>query len=57
MTTILTGRFDEARVFGTDLHAGQWRKGTDIPYISHPLTRTRLLIAHGGSDVINMRRT
>lgn len=57
MTTILTGQFDEALVSQTHLHARQRGKGIDIPYISHPLAGTRLLIAHGGSDVINMRRT
>lgn len=56
MTTILTGKFHEALVSQTHPPARQWGKGTDIPYIAHPLAGTRLLIAHGGSDVINMRR-
>ncbi|MBQ4630485.1 MAG: bifunctional (p)ppGpp synthetase/guanosine-3',5'-bis(diphosphate) 3'-pyrophosphohydrolase [Clostridia bacterium] len=30
-------KFDEAIVFATKMHSGQLRKGTDIPYIVHPL--------------------
>lgn len=47
MTTILTGQFDEALVSQTHPPARQRGKGTDIPYISHPLAGTKLLIARG----------
>lgn len=29
--------FDKAIAFATEMHAGQFRKGTNIPYIVHPL--------------------
>lgn len=29
--------FDKAIAFATEMHAGQFRKGTNIPYIVHPM--------------------
>ena len=46
----LSTRFEEALVFATQLHAGQTRKGTTIPYISHLLAVTAIVIEHGGSE-------
>ena len=34
---MLTARFEEALVFAARLHAGQTRKGSEIPYVSHLL--------------------
>jgi (p)ppGpp synthase/HD superfamily hydrolase len=42
--------FEEALVFATQLHAGQTRKGTTIPYISHLLAVTAIVIEHGGNE-------
>jgi (p)ppGpp synthase/HD superfamily hydrolase len=46
----LSTRFEEALVFATQLHAGQTRKGTNIPYISHLLAVTAIVIEHGGNE-------
>lgn len=34
-----------------DAHRGQKRKGTDIPYIAHPLSVAALVLTHGGSEI------
>jgi GTP pyrophosphokinase len=46
----LSTRFEEALVFATQLHAGQTRKGTTIPYISHLLAVTAIVLEHGGNE-------
>lgn len=46
----LTARFEEALVYATRLHAGQTRKGTTIPYISHLLAVTALVLENGGNE-------
>lgn len=46
----LTARFEEALVFATQLHAVQTRKGTDIPYISHLLAVTAIVLENGGNE-------
>lgn len=47
---ILTPRFEEALVFATQLHAEQWRKGTDIPYIGHLLAVASIVLENGGDE-------
>jgi len=34
-TVALSGRFDCALVYATHVHAGQVRKGAEIPYVAH----------------------
>ncbi len=46
----LTQRFDQALALARQLHAGQTRKGTDIPYISHLLAVTSLVLEDGGGE-------
>jgi (p)ppGpp synthase/HD superfamily hydrolase len=46
----LTARFEEALVLAFRLHAGQTRKGTDTPYISHLLAVTGIVLEHGSSE-------
>jgi len=46
----LSTRFEEALVFATQLHAGQTRKGTTIPYISHLLAVTAIVLEHGDDE-------
>lgn len=46
----LSTRFEEALVLATHLHAGQTRKGTAIPYISHLLAVTAIVLEHGGNE-------
>ncbi len=45
-----TTRFEEALVFATQLHSQQVRKGGSIPYISHLLAVTALVLEHGGNE-------
>jgi (p)ppGpp synthase/HD superfamily hydrolase len=47
---ILTERFERALVFAARKHAGQTRKGSDVPYITHPVAVALLVHAHGGSE-------
>lgn len=46
----LTSRFDAALSLASYLHNGQFRKGTDIPYISHLLAVAAIVLEHGGSE-------
>lgn len=47
---MLTDRFSEALLFAVQAHDGQTRKGTDIPYVSHPLAVAALVLEHGGDE-------
>jgi (p)ppGpp synthase/HD superfamily hydrolase len=47
---MLTARFDEALRLAHDLHRAQVRKGKNIPYISHLLAVSALVIEHGGTE-------
>ncbi len=50
MEKVLTERFEEALVYATQLHDGQVRKGTQIPYISHLLAVASLVLEAGGDE-------
>jgi len=41
---------ERATVLATELHEGQVRKGTDIPYITHPVAVAALVTYYGGND-------
>jgi (p)ppGpp synthase/HD superfamily hydrolase len=43
-------RFGQAVLWANELHRGQWRKGTDIPYVSHLMGVAALVIEHGGRE-------
>jgi (p)ppGpp synthase/HD superfamily hydrolase len=47
---MLSERFSNAAQFASDLHAGQCRKGTTIPYISHLFSVAALVLEDGGSE-------
>jgi (p)ppGpp synthase/HD superfamily hydrolase len=47
---VLTERFERALIFATRLHAGQRRKGSGAPYISHLLAVCALAIEYGGDE-------
>src|SRR5262249_25259909 len=47
---VLTSRFDHAFSYAHELHRGQVRKGTEIPYISHLMTVSALVLEHGGDE-------
>jgi len=46
----LSPRVAAARAWATELHAGQTRKGSGIPYIGHPLAVAALVALDGGSE-------
>ncbi len=46
----LTSRFDEALHYASRLHAGQVRKSTTIPYVSHLLSVASLVLEDGGDE-------
>lgn len=50
MTLIPSPRLDEAFAFANRLHAGQVRKGTTIPYLSHLLAVTAIVLECGGGE-------
>jgi (p)ppGpp synthase/HD superfamily hydrolase len=47
---MLTSRYDQAFQYAHHLHRAQTRKGTTIPYMSHLMTVSSLVIEHGGSE-------
>ena len=47
---MLTSKFEEALVFVCQIHATQVRKGGEIPYISHLLAVTALVLEAGGGE-------
>jgi (p)ppGpp synthase/HD superfamily hydrolase len=46
----LTGRYDEAFRYAHELHDTQKRKGSSIPYISHLMIVSALVIENGGTE-------
>lgn len=47
---MLTSRFQDALNYAVQLHSSQKRKGSDIPYISHLLAVTAIVLEHGGGE-------
>ena len=48
--TTLTDRFDQALTYAREHHRDDWRKGTDIPYVSHLLGVCSLVLDMEGSE-------
>lgn len=48
--TVLTSRFTAALDYVTIVHAGQERKGTNIPYVAHLLAVASLVLENGGDE-------
>lgn len=46
----LTPRYQDAFVFAADLHREQFRKDTGIPYLSHLMAASSLVLEHGGDE-------
>lgn len=46
----LTPRFSAALDMALELHHNQRRKGTEIPYMAHPLAVSALVLEHGGDE-------
>lgn len=47
---VLGPRFVDALGWATELHRNQTRKGTGVPYVSHLLAVTALVLEHGGAE-------
>ena len=47
---VFTARYGEALAFADDKHRGHVRKGTDIPYVSHLISVSALVMEHGGDE-------
>ena len=47
----LSDKYSEAVGYAAVAHATQPRKGTNIPYVSHPIAVSALVIEHGGTEV------
>ncbi len=47
---ILTQRFEDALVYAARIHSKQLRKGSDVPYVSHLLGVTDLVLQDGGNE-------
>jgi (p)ppGpp synthase/HD superfamily hydrolase len=47
---ILSERFSDALTYANELHREQWRKGSQIPYVSHLLAVTGLVLEHGANE-------
>jgi (p)ppGpp synthase/HD superfamily hydrolase len=48
--SVLGDRFKAAYIYALNLHAGQKRKGTEVPYFSHLLAVADLVREDGGSE-------
>ncbi|MGA2631928.1 MAG: HD domain-containing protein [Terriglobia bacterium] len=46
----LTSRFEEALVYAVRLHAGQYRKGSKIPYFTHLLSVASIALQYGAGE-------
>ncbi len=46
----LSSRFDQALRYATLIHAGQHRKGTEIPYVAHLLGVASIALEHGATE-------
>lgn len=46
----MTPRYTKALLLAAEAHEGQERKGTDIPYITHPVAVAALVARYGGDE-------
>ena len=46
----LSPRFEQALVYASVVHAGQRRKGKDVPYIGHLMSVAALVLEHSAGD-------
>ena len=47
---MLTDRIAQALALAVKAHKGQYRKGTTIPYISHPMAVASIALEHGANE-------
>ena len=46
----LSERFDDALLFAARHHREQLRKGSQVPYMSHLMSVSALVLEHGGTE-------
>ena len=46
----LTARYDEALAYASAHHRDQFRKGSRVPYLSHLMSVSALVLEHGGTE-------
>ncbi|HEY8594842.1 MAG TPA: HD domain-containing protein [Devosiaceae bacterium] len=46
----LTDRFERALVYATQIHGGQVRKGTTVPYVAHLMAVSATVLEYGGDE-------
>ena len=49
-SSLTSSDYERALEYARIIHAAQRRKGTDIPYITHPVAVAELVLGHGGSQ-------
>lgn len=47
---LLTPRFELALQYAIIIHAGQMRRGSEVPYISHLMAVASIVLEHGGDE-------
>lgn len=47
---MLTERISQALALAVEAHTGQSRKGTDIPYVAHPMGVASIALDHGADE-------
>jgi GTP pyrophosphokinase len=47
---MLGKRFEEAFAYAVEVHRAQRRKGTEIPYVAHPMAVAAIALEHGASE-------
>ncbi len=52
---MLTERISQALALAVEAHTGQKRKGTDIPYVAHPMGVASIALDHGESLRVSWR--
>ena len=50
LESTLSSHFSHALVYASQLHRDQFRKGGRIPYVSHLLAVTAIVLEHGGTE-------
>jgi (p)ppGpp synthase/HD superfamily hydrolase len=47
---VLSQKFEDALCYAAHVHAGQTRKGTEVPYLSHLMAVASLVLDYGGDE-------
>jgi (p)ppGpp synthase/HD superfamily hydrolase len=50
VSTLLSPRFTDALTYAATLHGTQTRKGVPVPYISHLMAVSAIVLEHGGNE-------